>query len=55
MIYKRYQHWSKDGIVWSKWFPYNGERYKYQLKSGGLLNEYRDETEDIPKDILQGC
>ena len=39
---KRFQYWSKDGIIWSKWFPYDGECYKYQLKSGGLKNEYRE-------------
>jgi hypothetical protein len=38
---KRFQYWSMDGITWSKWFPWDGEEYKYQLKSSNLKNEYR--------------
>lgn len=22
-IEKKYQHWSKDGIIWTEWFAYN--------------------------------
>ena len=39
---KRYQYWSKDGIVWTEWFniPMNTPEEKWQVKNK-LLNEYR--------------
>ena len=41
MIYKRYQYWSRDGIVWTDWFKWNSDlRDKWQLKNK-LLNEYK--------------
>ena len=44
MIYKRYQYYSKDGIKWSKWFPWDSTlRDKWQFKNK-LLNEYKDES-----------
>lgn len=41
---KRYQYYTKDGIVWSEWMKWDSEICpKYQLKSHPtLLNEYRD-------------
>lgn len=42
---KRYEYWgSVDGVprkMYTNWFPYEGEQYKWQLK-GKLKNEYRD-------------
>ena len=40
MQLKRYQYWSKNGIKWTNWFPYDGEPVKKQL--GKLINEYRE-------------
>ena len=40
MRQKRYQYYSKDGIVWSEWFPYDGPEETYQLGKK-LKNEYR--------------
>ncbi len=37
---KRYQMFTKNGIVWSEWFNWSGLEEKWQLK-GKLLNEYR--------------
>jgi hypothetical protein len=37
---KRYQMFTKNGIVWSDWINWSGEEPKWQLK-GKLLNEYR--------------
>ena len=37
---KRYQYWSKEGIRWTEWFNYDGEKYPYQLGKK-LKNEYR--------------
>jgi len=38
---KRYQYWSKDGIVWTKWFNWNGEPLPSPFKK--LKVEYKDE------------
>lgn len=47
MTYKRYQYWSRDGIHWTDWFPWDSDsREKVQLKGfkgDMLLNEYREE------------
>lgn len=49
MIQKRYQHYTKDGIVWTDWFDTAKndselnvlkKEDKYQLKNK-LLNEFR--------------
>lgn len=38
---KRYEYFTKDGIRWTKWFPYNSNYMpKYQFGKK-LLNEYR--------------
>ena len=37
---KRYEYWTKEGKVWTPWFKYDGEKYKWQLKNK-LKNEYR--------------
>lgn len=43
---KRYQYWSKDGIVWSDWFDHVGTEEPIQMKGAKkeytLYNEYRD-------------
>ena len=38
---KRYEHYTKNGIEWTSWFEWDGEKYKWQLKNK-LKNEYRD-------------
>ena len=48
MIYKRYEYWSKEGKVWSKWFPWKSDlRPELQLEDKRILrkkkNEYKDE------------
>lgn len=44
MIYKRYQYYSRDGIVWTDWFKWNSTiRDKWQLKNK-LLNEYKEDN-----------
>ena len=44
MIYKRYQYWSKNGIVWTDWFKLNSNlKPKYQFGKT-LLNEFKDES-----------
>lgn len=41
---KRYEYWSKEGIVWSQWYNWDGNLMeKWQLKNK-LRNEYRDEA-----------
>lgn len=39
---KRYQYYSANGLTWTEWFKYDGEKFKYQL-GRKLLNEYKDE------------
>ena len=45
-LWKRYQRFTKDGIVWTRWFEVqeNAEREKWQLKNK-LLNEYKESAE----------
>lgn len=47
---KRYQYWSKDGIVWSDWFDHVGTEEPIQMKGSKkeftLLNEYRDKPSE---------
>ena len=38
---KRYQYWSKDGIVWTNWFNWDGPKLPSPFKK--LKVEYRDE------------
>lgn len=39
---KRYQYWSRDGIVWTKWFkPFSEEKTPSLMKK--LKVEYKDE------------
>lgn len=38
---KRYQYWSKDGIVWTDWFNWDGPKLPSPFKK--LKVEYRDE------------
>lgn len=55
MIYKRYEYFTKGGIAVTDWFPWSSsEEPKWQLKNK-LRNFYKDETGDIPSDLLQGC
>ena len=53
---KRFQYYGREGIKWTDWFEWHSElKPKYQLeKHPKLLNEYKDETRDIPSDLLQG-
>ena len=55
---KRFQYLGQGGkVLWSDWFEWDSDlRPKYQLeRHPKLLNEYKDETSDIPSDLLQGC
>ena len=50
---KRYQLFTRDGIVWSKWFVWNGTiEEKWQLKNK-LKNEYKEITSDEWPEIQQ--
>ena len=40
--WKRYEYYTKDGIKVTPWFPYNGEKFTWQLK-GKLMNFYKEE------------
>lgn len=51
MTYKRYEYWSKEGKVWSKWFPWKTTwKPEFQMEDRRvfcrLKNEY-EEREDI--------
>lgn len=55
---KRFQYLGQGGkVLWSDWFEWRSDlKPKYQLeRHPRLLNEYKDETEEIPQDLLQGC
>jgi len=42
MKIKRYQHWTREGLVWSQWFPWNGIiEEKWQMKNK-QKNEYKE-------------
>lgn len=40
--YKRYHYYSKQGVVWTNWFPVTDKatKSKWQVKNK-LLNEYK--------------
>ena len=42
MTYKRYQYYSREGISWTPWFPYNGPKKPWQLKNK-LKNQYKEQ------------
>lgn len=54
---KRFQYYSREGVKWTDWFEWHSTICpKYQLeRHPKLLNEYKDESEDIPKSVLEGC
>lgn len=54
---KRFQYYSREGVKWTDWFEWHSDlKPKYQLEHHPkLLNEYKDETEDIPQSVLEGC
>ena len=41
IMLKRYQYWSRDGIVWTDWFKWDGEKMPSPFKK--LKVEYKDE------------
>ena len=46
---KRYQYWSKDGLVWTKWFDWDTDYMpEFQMEDRRIFcrlkNEYRDEN-----------
>lgn len=46
MVYKRYEYWTREGKVWSSWFPWNSDlRDKWQL-ANRLRNEYMIDDEE---------
>lgn len=41
--FKRYQMWTRDGLVWSEWFRWDSDnRDPWQFKNK-LKNEYKEE------------
>lgn len=47
MTYKRYQYWSKDGIVWTDWFPWNSDyKPELQLPDRRIINRLYNEYEE---------
>lgn len=45
MFIKRYQKWARNGLEWTKWFPWaGGEAEEWQFKNK-QLNEYKEVTE----------
>ena len=51
MLYKRYQYYSKDGIVWTNWFKCRYEENEKKQMGNKLLNEYTDESELTPEEL----
>ena len=41
LMKKRYQYWSKDGIVWTDWFDWDGPEMPSPIKK--LKVEYKDD------------
>jgi hypothetical protein len=39
--FKRYEYWSREGKVWSKWFPYTSDYCPRWQLDGKLKNEYK--------------
>jgi hypothetical protein len=49
IMQKRYQYWSKDGLVWTDWFDWDTDFMpEYQMEDRRIFcrlkNEYRDES-----------
>ena len=49
IMQKRYQYWSKDGLVWTDWFDWDTDYMpEYQMEDRRIFcrlkNEYRDES-----------
>ena len=40
IMQKRYQYWSKDGIIWTDWFEWDGPKMPSPFKK--LKVEYKD-------------
>lgn len=40
-LQKRYQYWGPQGLQWSDWFDWTGDKEPYQLDRR-LKNEYRE-------------
>lgn len=50
MIYKRFQHYTKNGVVWTPWFPMITSSTVAELKKNckwqlnrKLLNDYKEQ------------
>ena len=48
MTYKRYEYWSKEGKIWSDWFPWDSDlRPELQMDDRRIFcrlrNEYKDD------------
>lgn len=42
MVYKRYEHYTREGKEWTPWFPWDSDnRDPWQLKNK-LRNEYKE-------------
>ena len=53
MVVKRFEYWTREGKVWTKWFPWKSDlRDKWQLNNR-LKNEYKEVTEEEFKQLNQ--
>lgn len=48
MIYKRYQYWSSEGLVWTPWFEWDTTfKPEFQMEDRRIFcrlkNEYKEE------------
>jgi hypothetical protein len=50
MLYKRYQYFSREGKVWTKWFPWSSDMMDKWQTNNKLLNEYKEESELSPEE-----
>ena len=48
MIYKRYEYWSKEGKVWSKWFPWKSSwKPELQLIDRRIISRLKNEYKEL--------
>lgn len=48
MTYKRYEYWSKEGKVWTGWFPWNCDlRPELQMDDRRIFCRLKNEYKDV--------
>lgn len=48
MIERRYQYWSRNGIVWTKWFEYTTKKtLKELLKQKPIFKYLKEEYREV--------